>query len=296
MFRNAYLRKALILVAHLLATSHIFLWIASSGVAFAQSQTESPSSKDFTRIMGAEDNEIADPGAPLASGQSDPLALQAITAFLAAVNGRAWSGMQATGTLTSPEAPQSQNPAVLTIKDGDSFRLDVNTTTGQRSTRIHGTSGIIQESNGTKHTLPPATALDGLFAFPQLMMITFPDAQTSVLDRGTVAINGRSLHRISVQHTFSTEATSVTVTQPTIVDLYFDPTTHLLLKSAAWIQVDTADRAKYLQVVTYGDYQTVNGIVLPFSYSQTLNGQRQWSLQLTNIQLSPAVETSLFTF
>jgi hypothetical protein len=251
---------------------------------------------DFTRITGAEDGDVAVPRPVLSLGQKDASALQVVTEFLKTVNGTAWGGMQATGTLTYPGTTEVQYPAKLSVKNGNSFRLDVNAAEGERSIRINGVMGSILESNGVKHTLPPANALGGLFAFPKLIMGTFPDTQTSVVDQGTAVVEGKSLHRITVQEPVSSEATPLATDQPSVVDLYFDPATHLLVKSVASVQLDTADRARYMQAITYSDYRDVNGILLPFAYSQTLNGQRQWSLQLNNVQLNSAIDTSLFTF
>jgi hypothetical protein len=293
MFRNARTQRISRLLIHSISTSLFFFCLSSVS---AQNQTQSVQVKNFTRIVGPEDGDLAVPGPALTSVQRDPSALQVITAFLTAANSGGWGGMQATGTLTSPGKTEEQYPATLTVKNGDSFRLDVSATEGQRSLRIQGQVGAILESNGVKHTLPPATALGGFLAFPRLMMATFPGEQTSVLDQGIVVVEGKSLHRITIQEQVFHGATPPTTDQPSIVDLYFDPATHLLVKSVALVQLDTADRARYMQAITYSEYQSVNSVLLPFAYSQTLNGQRQWSLQLANVQLDSSTDTSLFIF
>jgi hypothetical protein len=211
MFRNARLRRVFLVLVHSISTSIIlFVFVLCPAAIAAQSQPESPQKKDFTRIMGAEDGDLVVPGPALTTVQKDSSALQTIAAFVSAVNGRGWSGMQATGTLTSPGATAEQYPATLTIQNGNSFRLDVNMAEGLRSIRIHGRIGNILESNGVKHSLPTATALVGLFAFPKLMMATSPGAQTSVLDQGTVVIDGKSLLRVTIQELVSSEPTPLT--------------------------------------------------------------------------------------
>ena len=298
MSRTAWMRRVFLVLVHSISTPIVvFVFTLCPPVTTAQSQTQSPQKKDFTRILGAEDGDLVVPGPVLTTVQKDSSALQTIAAFVSAVNGGGWSEMQATGTLTAPGATAEQYPATLTIQNGTSFRLDVNTPEGLRSTRIHGRVGRILESNGVKHSLPAATALVGLFAFPKLMMTTFPSTQTSVIDQGTIVVDGKSLLRVTVQEPVSPETTPQPANvQTNVIDLYFDPATHLLLKSVASVQLNTADRARYMQAVTYSDYQNVDGMLLPFATSQTLNGQRQWSLQLTNVQLNSSVDTSLFTF
>lgn len=81
-----------------------------------------------------------------------------------------------------------------------------------------------------------------------------------------------------------------------VLDLYFDSTSHLLLKSADYVQLDTSDRQHYVRVVTYGDYREVDQTLIPHQYSQTLNGQKQWTLQLAEVHLSPATDASYFQF
>jgi len=263
----------------------------------AHAQTENASAVEFTRILGAEDTEVIVPKAVLPLSRKDAAALQEIIDFLKATNGTNWSGMQASGTLTSPSGDsEAQSPATLTIQNGDAFRLDVNAPEGQRSIRIQGSYGQILESDGVKHSLPVVTARGGLFAFSRLMAATFPGAQTSILDQGTLSIDGKALHRITIEEPAFSGGTPASADQVSAVDLYFDSATHLLIKSVASVQIDSADRARYVQAVTYGDYRKVDNVLLPFAYHKTLNGQRQWALQLTDIQLKSSVNTSYFHF
>jgi hypothetical protein len=266
----------------------------------SHSQTSTPSSPqpvDFTRIRGAEDGDVVVPKPIFPLGQKNTSALEVVASFLKAVNGAAWNGMQATGTLTYPsgQTPQ-QSPATLTIQSGDSYRLDIEASDGQRSIRIKGTTGQILDSKGVNHYLPLATARGGFLAFPKLMIAAFPAEQTSVLDQGMVSIGGKPLRRITLEEPVFAGTTPTTSDQVSTTDLYFDPTTHLLVKSVGSVQLDSADREHYLQAITYSDYRTVDSMLLPFAYSQTLNGQSQWALQVTSIQLQPSVSTSYFYF
>lgn len=269
--------------------------LALSMLAPAQAQTspQTPQPFDFTRIRGAEDADVAVPKASLQLGQKDSAALQAILDFLKATHGASWTGMQATGTFTSHG---ESSAATLTVLNGDDFRLDVNSQKGQLSIRILGNLGQIRESDGVLHRLPFATAKGGLLAFPRLMANTFPSAGASVVDRGLVAVDGNALHRVTIAEPVFPGQTATAPDKASTVDLYFDPATHLLAKSVASVQIDSKDRARYVQAMTYGDYRQADGILLPFSYTQTLNGQRQWQLQLTAAQLAPQVDPTYFSF
>jgi hypothetical protein len=281
------------------ATTAIAAFAAAT--AYAQNavstsgQTGNAQRMSNTRVFGTRDADVAVPALVLPLGRKDAVALEAILDFLKAVNGGSWSGMQATGILTGPDG-KATSQATFTVRGGENFRLDVNAPEGERSIRIHGPSGRIQESDGKRHILPPVTASIGLVAFPKLLASSFPGNQTAVLDRGCVSIEGRMLRRVTIEEPLDAAEKSTSPYRIGVTDLYFDPATHLLVKSVGSVQVDSADRALYVQAISYGDYQTIDGVLLPQSLRQTLNGQLQWSLQLTNARLDSAVASSYFKF
>ncbi|MGB6304587.1 MAG: hypothetical protein WBF45_12635, partial [Acidobacteriaceae bacterium] len=153
--------------------------------------------------------------------------------------------------------------ATLTSVNGDRFRLDVQTPTGERSTRISGSDGKTLEVDGKSFFMPPATAKAGLLAFPKLLLTTFPPSNTSFIDRGLIQIGGQSMHRITLEEPIFSGQTNAVRQNITVIDLYFDPSTHLLLKSASAVQLDSVDRERYLIVVSYGNYQKVQESLVP---------------------------------
>lgn len=269
-----------------LLTTMFACLFGSSLIAHAQ--------KDFTRIYGAEDQSVPMPAFTGSLGQKDAAALQELIDYLKAVNIGAWKGLQATGTMT--DSSGANNQATLTVLNSDQFRLDVQTSKGERSTRISGSFGKTLEVDGRSFYTPPATAKAGLLAFPRLLDSTFPNSATSLVDRGQVQIDGRSLHRITIEEPAFPGNAVTDQRNVSVTDLYFDASTHLLIKSAGAVQLDSADRQRYLVVVTYGDYQKVQGGLLPHQYSQSLNGQRQWTLQLNAANLQPSVDSTYFQF
>jgi hypothetical protein len=163
--------------------------------------------------------------------------------------------------------------------------------------RIADTYGKTMDPSGKSWGLPQATAKLGLFFFPRLLVTAFPGPKTSLIDQGDVQIEGRTLHRITVAEPLV--QTQQTVTAPSrlsVVDLYFDKSTHLLIKSAADIQLDSADRSRYVEVLTYDDYRKVQSGLVAFRFHQSLNGQPQWTLQLSDVNLTPDTNTADFYF
>lgn len=249
---------------------------------------------DFTRIYGSEDQAVPTPTFVGTLGQKDTGALQELVDYLKAVDILNWQGMQASGTLTDHSG--NTNQATLTILNGNQFRLDVQTPRGERSTRISGSYGRTLEADGKSFSMPPAAATTGLLAFPRLLVATFPESNMAFIDRGLVQIGGQSLHRITLEESAFPEATKADSRNVGVTDLYFDPSSHLLLKSASAVQLDSGDNERYLLVVTYGNYQNVQGNLIPCTYSQSLNGQPQWTLQLNSPSLQPSVDSSYFHF
>ena len=284
--RSNWKRYFLALSSRALKKVHLILLLWLALPVYAQ--------KDFTRIYGTGDQTVPTPTFIGVLGQKDPGALQELIDYLEAVNITDWKGMQASGRLT--DISGNSDPASLSILNGDHFRLDVETPNGPRSTRVSGSTGKTLESDGKSFLIPPVTAKAGLLAFPRLLASTFPSANAAFIDRGWVQIDGKTMHRITAEEPVFDDSTNAAQHDINVTDLYFDPATHLLLKSASAVQLDPTDRQRYLIVLTYGGYQKVKDSLLPLSYSQTLNGQPQWTLQLNDPNLQPSVNISYFQF
>jgi hypothetical protein len=78
--------------------------------------------------------------------------------------------------------------------------------------------------------------------------------------------------------------------------MYFDPTSHLLVKTATAIALGGMRNTSLLRVVTYADYRAVGSSLIPFRYIETLGGQPQWTLQLSSAQTDPTLNEQYFQF
>lgn len=247
-----------------------------------------------TRIDGTIDADIAMPDEAVPPGQVDEAALVEVRQYLKVIGNPHWTGMQGTGTLS--QGGQESLNVILAVLGDNRFRLDVTTSQGVRSIRISDAIGVVQQDNGTQQTLPAATAKNGLVAFPPLLSSTLPDSKTTLLDHGLIQIEGKSLHRITLERVVLPGDPTPEKNNISVLDLYFDPDSHLLIKSAERVQLDSSDRARYLRVTTYADYRQVDGMLIPYQYIQTLNGQKQWTLNLTEVNCRPALDASYFLF
>ncbi|NYF81313.1 hypothetical protein [Granulicella arctica] len=249
-------------------------------------------------FSGPSNNTIVMPSTTGASGRVDAGALEELTEHLQAVGGGNWSGMQGKGSITYPSANTGPFTATLSILRGDHFRLDVETPDGMRSSRIRGLYGAIKDSAAeAKQILPLETAIVGLVQF-QWLRLPFPHfPSASLIDQGSCEIEGVQLHRITMEWPQAQASLSANVAHSgSVIDFYFDPTSHLLMKSATVARINGVGNQDFLRVISYSDYRKVNGVLLPFHYEESLGGQPQWVLQLTEASFDMTLQPSDFSF
>lgn len=256
----------------------------------------------FTQIIGNADRGVVLPqSVPLVSSQ-DSGALTEIQAFRSAISLGAWKDMQGTGQLTSTATDSSGNTsplnATLWIRHHREYRLDIQKPNGTSSLRLDGSYGAVQHTDGHTKMIDARDAVSGMFAFPPLMEAEFPDTSVMLIDHGLATVGGAALHRITIESPWPGSPVDAATgnLMSAVVDLYFNPQTHLLVKSARAVFGSQSNPEPMIEVVTYGEYNAVSGMLLPHSYRQTLNGQTLWTLQLNQIQLNSGLTKAYFHF
>jgi hypothetical protein len=274
----------------------IFLLVMACVIAQAQSTPTSIEHITPTPAHDFLDRDVAIPKATGALGRQDTAALKEITEHLATVGSAPWLGMQGTGQIVYGAKDPTAYSATLSILGNDRFRLDSQTNKGEMSLRIHGQVGKIQGTGGPAETIPPEAAAAGIFPFGLVRTLHFPGPETSLIDHGLTTVGGVQLHRITAE-TPSIGRDPVTKSRRTVaIDLYFDPASHLLAKSASSSFIAVGHSAKFLRVVTYSDYRKVGTAMVPFRYTESMDGQQYWALQLSDAQLNPALDAAYFRF
>jgi hypothetical protein len=242
------------------------------------------------RVYGTSDQDIPTPVHSLKTA-SDPGAIQAVIDFVRMTGVAGWTGMTATGTMTSGGSDNSET-AELNVLKSRRYRLDVETSSGKESTVYSGSRGVFLSAKGVRSSISSDIAALGLLAYPRLLSPDYPRKTTILTDQGDVSIGGRMLHRI----TLDDPAEDGTGNAWKTVDDYFDSKTKQLVESVAFVHLSTADAALYTIETTYADYRTVGSATLPYLYSQSLNGNLQWTLQLNTVSLNVTPEASLFAY
>ena len=138
-------------------------------------------------------------------------------------------------------------------------------------------------------------ARSSVFAFPRIWADATTSPTVSLFDMGIYSVNGLALHRIAIE--YPQNSAVFNFGDPTVVtDLYFDPGTHLLLYSVDALNFGSTQQQSLSRVTTYGAYQQFSGILVPTSIQQSLNGQLQWTLQMSQIQINTNPIISTFSF
>ncbi len=251
-----------------------------------------------TRIFGTDDQDVALPKASTNSANQDPGALELLHAYLSAEGASQWQGVQATGSITyAGNEASPEGSATLTITRDGFTRLDVTNSLGNTSLRIRGASGAFQDVNGKLHRLPLRNARAGLFVYPFLLSPPLSEQQQLSLSSGTSQLQGKTFDKLSfTRPVVGRQASSRARSESMTTDLYLFPDTHLLYKSVELTEALDPSPERYIRVVTYEDYREVEGVKLPFRYTETINGQRSWVLQLTAAQTEAQTDPSYFTF
>lgn len=254
-----------------------------------------------TQPTGNSDQGIQLPQAAIWSPRVDGGAIIEITAYRSAIGLTAWEDMMGTGELNSTGSgltgSNGSEQATLWIRNNDECRLDLQKQKGTTSMRIDGLYGAIQHEDGHRKAMDARDAVGELLAFPALMQATFPPAYIMLIDQGMVTVDGATLHRITMERLWPSGAVDAKGALRTrVTDLYFNPQTHQLMKSSLSIYGTRPEPNQMLQVISYGNYSSVNGMLIPHSFRETLNGQVLWTLQLNEVRVNQGLQASDFHF
>jgi hypothetical protein len=274
----------------------LLLLVMACVIAQAQSTPTTVEQIAPTRAPGSLDTDVATPNATGTLGRQDAAALKEITEHLAIVGSAQWLGMRGTGQIVYGSKDPTAYSATLSMMGSYQVRLDAETNKGEMSIRIHGGLGKIKSGDGTMSSMPFDTAMSGLFPFALPRLKNFPGPTGSLLDHGLTTIGGTELHRITFE-VATIGRNPVTKSRQTVAtDLYFDPTSHLLVKSSTASAIADGRNVKFLFVVTYDDYRKVGTSMVPFRYTETMDGEQYWTLQLSEVQLNPQLPSTYFEF
>lgn len=237
------------------------------------------------------------------SPQRDPSAL----AFLAQVvsvsggeaNLTAIADYRAVGTIThawNNKTKQGQ----LTVKSRGfgQFRIDSVLSQGTWSLIVNNGAAEIAFPDGTTAPIAGQNQMNfGWLTWPILNAnAAMQDQTTVVIDEGLVPFGSGQARQIRIQQTLAADPTGA-LSKLTQRDYFFDPATFLLLRVQDSLYPDNAIASGALtHEIDFGNYQTVNGLTIPFLVTETVSGNQTWQLQLSSIGFNTGLTDSDFVF
>lgn len=177
------------------------------------------------------------------------------------------------------------------------FKLESSTPKGQLNWFVDWGNGAVKNLDGSVATLPYQNAVNlGSFTLPSVALAAaLQDSTTSVIDFGVAAVNGAKLEQIRVQR----KANAVIdpngmLTKMTVRDYFFDPATAQLVLIRDSLVDPARSSESYTHEVSFSDYRNTNGLLVPYSISEQIAGQRTWSIQLTSIAFNQGLSDADF--
>lgn len=235
--------------------------------------------------------------------QRDPSAITFLSRAVSSVGGGAAlasiEDFSASGTIThfwNNSSEQGQ----LTVKSRgpDQFRLDSQVASGTWSLIANHCTGEIIVPDGRKTRLPCHNLMTmGSLTWPILKINTaLQDSTMTIMDMGLAAAGSAQTRQIRVLQSIQTDPTGLS-SKLTTADYFFDPTTFALVQVQDVEHPDNAaNNNPVTRTIAFGNYQTMNGMLVPFSVSEKIAGQQIWQIQLSSIAFNAGLSDSDFEF
>ncbi len=234
----------------------------------------------------------------------DPQALAILSQTLSAGGGmaqvRAIQDFTATGAITYFWAgDEVQGNVTLRGRGPWQFRLDANLPNGVRSWAVNNGSGSLREPSGTTTSIPFHNAVNfGSLTFPLAhLAAALQEPSMSISYAGIVTTGGRQAHQIRVRQVFNSQSdANDAVGKLTARDYFIDVATFQILGTLDMVhpQRDPADN--HAHEIQFSDYRLANGILVPFSITERVAGQRTWNIQLDRISFNVGLRDTDFQF
>ena len=237
------------------------------------------------------------PSAPtLPPATKDPQAVSIVNQTLSAAGGtqavKVIASYIGTGNVTQSGAGGATVQGTVTVRgEGlNKFRMDTTFPSGERSEVIDGKTTTKDEHDVvTKLSIqPPLSPARLIMPYLQLNA-ALTSINLNVIYKGVVEIGGRPTQDVQVQRIFPVGSRlNPTFTDSFNIDFFIDSSTFQIVMMQDVVQ-------KFLtRQIQYSDFQTVGGVLVPFSISESIRGQNIWLIQLGQISFNSGVQDSDF--
>lgn len=268
-----------------LAITGLFICLGSTGQTIGAGRL----------IVGAEDSAIPQPSKAIPQGHKDAAAIALLTHHLQLVNSLVSVSLHAMGTIDIERGTKLSSGTVeLFLSGPDSLRMDVNTPDSAYSLRLTRSSAAIQRNGQSVRQLPASEAATGLLPVLKITQDLLSNQEISVVDEGEVN-DPDELRRVAVSIPIIPK-TNGGNGESEVVDMYFDPATGLLTKTArSQAKFTSLHGSPDIVIDTYSSFTHVGPVLIPTKISESVNGQHLWTINLSNMTIAN-LQADTFSF
>lgn len=234
--------------------------------------------------------------APALSPQATVLLIQASSA-LGASSAASITDTVMQAFVTNSSDPGAR-PSAVTIKSKGSGMLRWESTISGKQSIVVSNRGTLREYNGTSwRTSPSANAIHQRMIHLPALLIAQENARADLAGSfiADETLNGRTVHHLKLSR-ISNVRTSLDakLTKASEIELFVDAQTGLIAKiSMIWLS-DTDWRQGVPLEIYYDQYETVNGIKVPFYQRTVFNGQSTTEMRVTSVQCNVGLTDAEF--
>ncbi len=175
------------------------------------------------------------------------------------------------------------------------LRIDATLADGARSVIANNGSGSVAEIDGSVALLPHQSAAAlGSMALPYLpLLAAFQDTSITITYVGLVDHLGKQVYDVRVQKPYAF-ATNPTGTMGVLNARDFLIDSNSFLVTSVLNSVNITRDGVDAHAFEFSNYQTVNGVAVPFSISETARGQALFTIQLNQVTFNSNLADSDF--
>jgi hypothetical protein len=238
--------------------------------------------------------------------QRDASALSFLSQVLNASGGSAAisgiSDFTANGSITFSWGDASvQGTATVKSRGAAQFRVDSQVPGGTWSMIVSNGVGVLNLPDGTSGGIASQNTLNtGNLTLPLLAVFgAVQDPTVTIIDDGVVSLGSGQAHQVTIQqHLPSSSDPTGQLSTDTKRDYFFDPASFQLLQVQDTLHARISPGANngVQHVIGFSNYQSINGISVPFSIGESVAGQSTWSISLISITFNTGLTDSDFQF
>lgn len=241
-----------------------------------------------------------------APAPKDPQAVSVLNQALTIAGGvtsiRTITDYTATGNIIYNWNPEEQGSVTVLGLGVDQIRMDANMARGIHSSTISAGRSSTKSEDGRVTQYPPSYPVPSSDAypyqppmFPSSLIVPHMQLATvlsspryNISYKGIAQLGGNSVHDVVVQRVRPGQTQPDSMAEYHTIEFFIDASTFQV------IMTQDSVPQHVVRQIWYSDYKPVNGILIPFSISEQVGGQKSREIRLSQISFNTGLQDSAF--